>query len=209
MNMTTITEDGSGHKRRVLALGAEIADLLRDIADRAKEFRELGVPTRDWLEVVAAALPQKGANLLFWAMPMLVEAIDLRGDKPLPPRWVHGPATTISQIKVHDEQAHTLRMRQVIDRLFAEAPKLDGGGKADPAQAPAIEVHILLRSGAPIQFSGVLSTTPEGTLRLMTPTKNGDGKPCMIEQFLDYADVTSVAVVRDVKMTEGSRIITS
>ncbi len=110
----------------------------------------------------------------------------------------------------HNEHAHTIRMRQVIGRLFDEAPKLQTqDGKDDASQAPALEVHLLLRSGAPIQMSGILSTTPERTLRLMTPTKNDKGQPCMIEQFFDYSDVTSVAVVREVQATPGSRIITS
>ncbi len=103
----------------------------------------------------------------------------------------------------HDDTPPTTRTREVLRRLFDQAPKLEGA----PDQAPAFEAHVLLR-GAPMQFSGILSTTPEGGLRLMTPTKE-NGKPIMIEQFFDYSDVTSVAVVREVTASTGSRIITS
>lgn len=95
-------------------------------------------------------------------------------------------------------------MRYVIARLFAEAPKLtdeDGSPRAD--QAPALECHVVLTSGQ--QMQGALSTTPEGTLRMMTPNQQIDprtrqpmGLPVMVESFFDYDQVSCIAVVRPV-----------
>ncbi len=259
--MSIDTEDpAKGHRERVLALGGDVADLLKDIVDRTKELRELGVPAREWLDIVAQNVPAPAAKFIYWASGYLAAPIDgglafLAGADPTAAGAVifeafkegrqeheaeevdpyevsligarraakgilrdehldvHGDADLVNlctaflavdadMVRCAEDPA-TIRMREVISRLFNEAPKLEGA--AD--QAPALEVHILLRSGAPIQFSGILSTTPEGSLRLMTPTKDGNGKMCMIEQFFDYSDVTSVALVREAKATEGSRII--
>lgn len=106
------------------------------------------------------------------------------------------------------DDARTARTRAVITRLFAEnSPQVDKPGAGEPDR-PAMDVHVLLR-GAPMQFSGILSTTPEGTLKLMTPVpgKAGDA-PVMIEQFFDYADVASIALVREVKTSMGSSLWT-
>jgi hypothetical protein len=120
-----------------------------------------------------------------------------------------GPTGAPSQVHDEEDNPDTVRMRKVITRLFAEntPPTVDGAGKPDETQAPAMDVHILLRS-ASIQFSGILSTTPEGTLKLLTPVAQQGQPPVMIEQFFDYADVVSVALVREVKATPSSRIIT-
>ncbi len=102
----------------------------------------------------------------------------------------------------------TLRMKRVIDRLFAEAPKLtDAKGQPDPTQAPAVQCQILLKAGGGIV--GALSVTPEGTLRLLAPNQNKNGQPMMVEHFFDYEQVADIAVVREMKATEGTRIVTS
>lgn len=192
---------------RVLSLSSDVADLLKDLVDRARELHEHGVPAREWLDLVAARLPNTADNLLRRVAPYLSPLID---------GWLGlGSATTTERATTAGINAGAAavsqamsdvarrdggsRMREVIARLFSEAPRLDGAVD----QAPALEVHILLRSGAPIQFSGVLSTTPEGGLRLLTPAPGGQ----MVESFFDYSDVTSVAVVRKITGTEASRII--
>lgn len=270
--MTTMSDSEphptDNHRGRVLALGADVADLMKDILDRAKELRELGVPAREWLEVVAGNLPETAARIVagpwvtHYVAPALDGALAMLGGSPA---GVAGGIIFDSAVKARQEKhaqddeefegayrvglarargvakgilddiaetpteerteedaellnlsqaflaldadlvrlaetPSTIRMRETLRRLFSEAPKLEGAVD----QAPALDVHILLRSGAPIQFSGVLSTTPEGALRLLTPVDNN-----FIEQFFDYSDVTSVAIVREVKKTEGSRIITS
>lgn len=122
------------------------------------------------------------------------------------------------QVPLEDElTSEGYRMRAVIDRLFADAPKLENPATGKPVddQAPAVEVHLVLKTGQ--QLQGVLSTTPEGTLRLATPnqrvdprTKQPVGAPVLIETFFDYEQVSAVAVVREIAIEAGpaSPIIT-
>ncbi len=100
-------------------------------------------------------------------------------------------------------------MRALITRLFAEAPKMtDGAGRTDTTQAPALQCHIVLR-GLSTSFQGTLSTTPEGTLRLLTSARVDATKHILMEQFFAYEDVVTVAVERQVTGTEAPRIISS
>lgn len=87
-------------------------------------------------------------------------------------------------------------LQKVVARLFREAPTLG------PDQAPAVECHLMLRN-SPAMLHGVLSVTPEGTLRLMTPTEMPDphtGKPrtVLAEQFFDWDELVSIAMIREV-----------
>lgn len=101
-----------------------------------------------------------------------------------------------------------LRMKRLIDRLFAQAPKLtDASGKPDPTQAPALECHVMLKAGGAVV--GSLSVTPEGMLRMLSPNQAKGGKPVMIEHFFDYEQVADIAVFREISATAGSGIITS
>jgi hypothetical protein len=103
----------------------------------------------------------------------------------------------------------TLRMRAVITRLFAEAPKLTGpDGTPDPKQSPALECTVVLKGG--FQLMGALSLTPEGTLRMLCPNEMGrPPRPVMVEHFFDYEQVADIALIREVKASGGSGIITS
>lgn len=94
------------------------------------------------------------------------------------------------------EHDHDRRMKAVIDRLLAEATRLDG-------DTPALECHVILRGAGAIH--GALSVTPEGTLRMLSPTQVPDnqGRPgamkaILAEQFFCYGDVVSVAVERPI-----------
>ena len=107
---------------------------------------------------------------------------------------------------------HADRMYKTLERLFAEAPKLeDGSGKPVPGQAPALQCVIILRSGG--NTEGVLSTTAEGALRMMSPLPyvpgQGARSTAMMEQFFDYEDVMVVAIKREVQAAPGSRLVTS
>lgn len=97
------------------------------------------------------------------------------------------------------EHDHDRRMKAVIDRLLAEAPRLDG-------DTPALECHIILRGAGAIH--GALSTTPEGTLRMLSPThvpdpagRQGAMKTILAEQFFCYGDVVSLAIERPITAT--------
>jgi hypothetical protein len=97
------------------------------------------------------------------------------------------------------------RMKLVIDRLLAEAPKLETPGKGpDADQVPAVQAHVVTRAGA--AMFGALSKTPEGGLRLMAPNK-ANGKDVLVEHFFDYGDVVEVAIMRE--MTASSHIVSS
>ncbi len=94
-------------------------------------------------------------------------------------------------------------MRSLIARLFREGPKMtDASGKEDASQAPALACMIVLRASVP-PFEGILSTTPEGTLRLMS-TITVQSKPVLVEQFFTYEDVVSIVLQRVVKTSAGS-----
>lgn len=104
------------------------------------------------------------------------------------------------------ELAHA-RMRLTLMRLFQDAPRLQlADGTPDPSQAPALPCTLVLRGSIP-PVEGVLSTTPEGGLRLMSVVPNRDNKKVMLEQFFDYSDVVAVCLEREVKASPGSMII--
>lgn len=79
-----------------------------------------------------------------------------------------------------------------------------------PGQTPAIQAAIMFFGGRSIE--GVLSETPEGGLRLMSPAEPMTGGPRshiqMVEQFFGYEDVVIFAL-RRVLTLEEARIITS
>jgi hypothetical protein len=267
-------------------LADDVADLVHDVAERAKELHAIGVPSAEWLSAVGHRFGPRVQGVLGWSAPYVAPVLDIllgmapgemangmasdtpftdglmagvrssisraaaadAADAKLPPLMIKGPTSDDLEEAVEHarylmreslkpdavidpqllnlatcflgldaglprltENGHVRRMKDVIGRLFGEAPKMTNpDGSVDASQAPAMDVHILLR-GAPMQFSGILSTTPEGTLKLLTPVPaQGANKPCMIEQFFDYSDVASVALVREVKASAvGSRIITS
>lgn len=92
----------------------------------------------------------------------------------------------------------------LVARLLAESPTPLTDAAGDPlpipGQAPALECMVMFHSGQVLR--GALSTTPEGTLRLLSPG-NEAGRPVLVEQFVPYSAVASVAVVREMK-TERS-----
>ena len=54
-----IPENELARRRRVLQLSDEIVDLCKDLVDRASEFRDLGVPARDWWPLILEHAPEK------------------------------------------------------------------------------------------------------------------------------------------------------
>lgn len=107
---------------------------------------------------------------------------------------------------IHAMSPDTIRIKHVIERLFAEAPKLtaeDGTPRDD--QAPALECMLVLKSG--MQVAGSLSVTPEGTLRLLMLNQRTDrgmaGAPVMTESFFDYDQVSMITVKREVTLGQA------
>lgn len=108
-------------------------------------------------------------------------------------------------VSVRDAEPSMSRsaMFAVIDRLFAEAPKLTGpDGRPDPTQRPALQCHVLLASQMQ-PLSGALSLTAEGACRMLTPATI-DGKRVLAESFFAIEDVVSVMVEREITGTKSS-----
>lgn len=96
---------------------------------------------------------------------------------------------------------HARRMRRLINRLLDEAPKVSEDS------LPAIECNITIR-GLLQPMSGILSIAPEGVLKLLVPPQNVPGQaPMLLEVFVDYADISSIAVHRKVEAAVAPRII--
>lgn len=103
----------------------------------------------------------------------------------------------------------TLAMTSMISRLFREAPPVDEMGpgghilrtltskaEADGAALPSmLECQLVLAGG--LQLAGILTTTPENALRLMTPAKRGDNVLVMVDYYFDYSDVLTIAIQRE------------
>lgn len=102
----------------------------------------------------------------------------------------------------HREDPAVARIRSLVQRLI-NSPKQQG--PVDP-QAKAMSCQVLLKSG--YQAQGALSTTDEGTLRLLMPAGSPNG-PVLAEHFFDYSEVEAVIVVHDVPQEKKpeSRII--
>jgi hypothetical protein len=134
---------------------------------------------------------------------------------------MHTPLFQSPSVMENDDGFAAARMRNLIARLFKEAPKLEhSDGTAVEGQAPALHCQaIMLRSGG-MCTEGVLSTTPEGILRYLSANEIPDPsqppprpgmrpvmRQVMVEQFFDYADVVSIALVREVTGKPGSGLI--
>jgi hypothetical protein len=82
-----------------------------------------------------------------------------------------------------------------------------------PDQTPAIECAVMFFGGASIM--GVLSETPEGGLRMLSPNPDPNarracaaGEVAMTEQFFGYDDVLMFGVTRIISM-QAPRIVTA
>lgn len=73
-NPNTTPEDG--RKRYALALAADIADLFKDIVDRAKDLAQVGVQTKDWLQLVGMHLSPPSERIVSLIAPYAGPAID-------------------------------------------------------------------------------------------------------------------------------------
>ena len=94
---------------------------------------------------------------------------------------------------IADNQERDVKMKKLIRRLFAEAPRMED---APHNQAPAVECQIVLKSG--YSCIGALSTTPEGLLRFMAIARDPSDQKKVIaaEHFFDYEDLQTIIVPR-------------
>jgi hypothetical protein len=231
-------------RRRVRELTEQIADLCKDAGERFLELQDIGVDTRDIVQLVSSHFSaqvresfegssQSGVafaldSLYFGCTTphptndeerriqakrygAMMSKYDLGGAEGV--RAVYSQAQTLIDRRTRDPSLGRTAMERVIDRLFAEAPKLEGSnGKPVDGQAPALECFIVLRTGPTI--SGVLSQTPEGLLRMLSPTEITDPKTKRLrtvfaEQFFHVSDVLTVVLQREVTGSMGSQIVSS
>ena len=169
----------ANRRNRAHQLADDVRDLVEDIVLRLEEMSlELDLTAEDILALVQEPALTFPANDIAWhAWAQMFPDAALKKGMP---------------------------MERVIGRLFAEAPKLeDASGKAAARQALALpQAMVVLKCGMSLQ--GAMSTTPEGTLRVMTPSKDGDtARPIMVEQFFDYSDVSMIAVPREMPKIAG------
>lgn len=235
--MTEATDD-IAKRRRVLQLTEELADLMGDVGERVRELKaDLYVATNDIVDLTFESLPPKvrdaihgvpfAANIdLLYMMLTGPKVADVAGRGSALEEWIHEHGAGMPEMgdvlsslgdaarsMASNPNLHRPKMEVLIERLFAEAPKLEGSdGKPVEGQAPALQCHIMLRPGHTLQ--GALSITKEGMLRMLTPTEIPDPqtrrtKTVLAEQFFDYDDVVAIVLERDVKMSTGSRIHTS
>lgn len=98
----------------------------------------------------------------------------------------------------------------LIERLLTEATPHPQGTQV-PGMTPAIECAVVLR-GYPTPIHGALSTTPEGGLRLLSPTgappasarqgpDAGVKRMLFVEQFFAYEDILVVGLMREMQLT--------
>lgn len=175
-------------KNRARDLADLIAQSMRVIYEKLNEMNvEVGVDAGDALELVQSAMEDGGARkyggfYCVWADQFPADAYHLDGDSA---------------------------MKRVIGRLFKEAPKLeDAKGKLVPGQAPAMECSIALTGG--MQLAGILSTTPEGALRMAFPSTNPDTRERVLAiSYFDAENVIAVSVASELpRFTGASKIVT-
>lgn len=243
---TTETNDLS-KRRRVNELTEQIADLCKDAGERFLELHDIGVDTRDVVQLVASHLRPEVRDMILDQSDSLSFSVDtmyMVATTPLPKNdddrreaskkyaatmakyetaftggggaggivgTMYNQVQELVDRKVRDPSLGRLPMDKVIDRLFAEAPKLlDNNGLPIEGQAPALECFIVLIGGITIQ--GSLSRTPENTFRMLTPTDIQDPKTkrqrtVMAEQFFTINEVVSIVLQREMSMSAGSSII--
>lgn len=179
-----------------------------------------GNTTADYADAVKAGMGLSDAldgpgivAMLLAVLPDMVRSFFSRGDTvQLPPD--EEPMTLEERQRFQNEMVkdsmapEVRRIKNVIARLFAEAPTLDDATD----QAPALECHIMLKCGG--QIGGALSVTPEGTLRMLSlvqgkPTHRGEAPTVSaVEHFFDYDQVADIAVMRPISVENKSSIIT-
>ena len=123
---------------------------------------------------------------------------DVNGLKATPPTEIISDEATPST-PVFYQGARSVE--RAIRRLLAEAPA------PIPGQTPAIECGVMFAGGGALE--GVLSETPYGGLRMMSPNRDQQagrtarGDVPMVEQFFSYDDVIVVAIRRTITRITG------
>ncbi len=159
--------------------------------------------------VTASDLAEKNAAVdIIGAGRRALEAADEASN-----RMTAEQAATFGELEASKFTGRT--MSGLINRLLATAPKFEPGPgfpAAQVPQTPALQCQIRLNSG--LEGGGVLSTTPEGTLRFLMPValpvpgKRDARKDVLAELFFAYEDVEAIVLIHDIAPpTSSSGII--
>jgi hypothetical protein len=102
-------------------------------------------------------------------------------------------------------------MKTLIDRLFSESKEINNPivselRKELPANAQPrfLECQLVLRSG--YAAAGVLTTTPEDTLRLSSIAQTPDKKMILADQYFAYEDVETIVTGRPLELASVTPI---
>jgi hypothetical protein len=97
-------------------------------------------------------------------------------------------------------------MKKLIERLMSDGGEPEGAmmdlasdlvhpGCNAGRMPKSVECQLVLKSG--YAAAGVLTTTPEDTLRLLSPAKKPDGSTIIADHYFDYDDVLTIVIGRD------------
>jgi hypothetical protein len=170
---------------------ATTEELVETLSQTVDDLIDAGIAPRTILDVIAKTCTAAGARVkVKYAaksddlMTSVSEGLDLGVDAML-----DALARYDAQREVTDQDP----MERVVDRLLKTRSPA-GRASTDP---PAMECQVFMRSGYKAQ--GVLSTTPEGALRMMSQGRTEGTStrvmPVMIEHFFGYADIESVVIL--------------
>jgi len=217
-----MTEEDAFTKKRALSTNAKkLADCAYAAAAAVQEMTASGASPGDILRAVWSRLAPREAGILDESImvdvfsPLLGFLIPMMQDGPDSDRMsravshlrfsmggnpdfsgvVAGMEAAVNRVAV----SSPARMKVTIQRLFKENPS------PLPDQAPAIECGVML-VGIPVTLRGALSETPEGGLRLLSPSGSVAGRLQMVEQFFSYEDVLVIAMQREIAV-DAPRII--
>lgn len=198
MATDSVPETETNRRRRVLEICDTLAEMFGAGAAHYDELQELGVDVPTFYQLMASRLPKAS-----------LDAMAEVAKHGMSPEVIEATVAAIRERRMNEEEP----MRALIARLFAEAPKMtDAGGKPVADQSPALECFVVLRfTGAPLK--GILSVTPEGTLKLLQATAVKEIDPntrreivrdALFEHFFEYEDVVMVVVERPVTSATSS-----
>jgi hypothetical protein len=149
-------------------------------------FKELDITFTEMFQLTAARISDPVARQ---TIDGFIDYLKRMGIDDTPPFFL-----SRHPVAALDEAGHC-PLCSLIERLFAEAPKMPSR-PGEATQAPAVECIVTMPSGGSLQ--GVLSLTPDGLCRMMSPGIDEKGAKIMVEHFFQKHDITVISVKRDV-----------
>lgn len=175
-----MAENDLARRRRVNQLGYAVGTAIHEAVTVMKELRDVfDVQTSEAVRMGIASIVDHDMRK---AAESLLEA-------------------TLTEVMGMPHPAQAIE--QLIARLFAESAKENG---SPDGQAPALSCFITLTNGGTLR--GVLSKTPEGIYRLMTPVAVPAGSHSsdshFVEHFFDLLEISVVTLERTVTKTAAA-----